>query len=233
MRTPLIALLLLLLLPAGVRAQTLTESVPLPDPVSGVAYDAAGFRWWIASTTTIAGKIAPDGTAVARYTQSSTGNGAGPKRDSQPAEIVAGPGGLLWFTQAGDGGGGIGRIDPTTGLFSQLDLPNSGDVDTLAEKATSGIFFEPPNTVWFTLPGVDHIGKATWSALGTTTVTLKQLPLLRQAAARDRRRRGRLPLHRHVAGRRPGEPGAGRLHRRLRGGLHHLQRGTRPLRTAQ
>ena len=176
MRNPLIALLLLLLLPACARAQTLTESAPLTDPVSGVAYDAAGFRWWISTDTTIAGKIAPDGQAVARYMQSGTGNGAGPKRDSNPAEIVAGPGGLLWFTESGNTAGGIGRIDPTTGQFSQLEIPNSGDVDTLAEKATSGIFFEPPNTVWFTLPTSSYIGKATWSALGTTTVTLKKLP---------------------------------------------------------
>ena len=163
---------------AAARADTLVQDPLLPDEVQDVTFDAAGNRWYINFINSMAGKVAPDGTLLARF-EPGNGIGSGLRRFARPTQIISGPGGYLWYTTSATDGTafGIGRIDPgaLSNQFNYFTIPNQGAITTPEQKATYGIAYQPPDTLWFTLPGEDHVGRAVVNSLGNPTFTLKSL----------------------------------------------------------
>ena len=76
-----------------------------------------------------------------------------PTNGSFPFDIIAGPDGNLWFTEANPALGKIGRITPT-GAITEYPTPTS---DSSPEGITAG----PGGNLWFTEQGGDAIGKIT------------------------------------------------------------------------
>ena len=105
---------------------------------------------------------------------------AGTRRRAFPTDIVAGPDGALWFTEAR--GDKIGRIT-TTGDVTEYPIPTAG---AFAADITVG----PDGALWFTESSGNKIGRI------TTKGELTEYPLDAPDAlpGRDRHRPRRLAL---------------------------------------
>lgn len=122
-----------------------------------------GNMWFTGFFANYVGKVTPAG-AVTIYTV--------PITDSHPEGITAGPDGNLWFTM--DFANGIGRITPA-GEFTLFPLPEPGATGTPSISVTTAclmcpnqITAGPQNSVWFTLPAVNLIGRMTVDGVLTT-----------------------------------------------------------------
>src|SRR5262249_6313443 len=90
--------------------------------------------------------------------------------DSQPSDIVSGPGSALWFTEASGFPKGIGTVT-TAGVFAEFGIA----CDPLGCSLTpNGITSGPDGNLWFTEGNRNQIGKLTPSG----TFTFYDVPTL-------------------------------------------------------
>lgn len=122
-----------------------------------------GNIWFTGFFANYIGKVTPAGV-VTTYTV--------PIADSHPEGITAGPDGNMWFTM--DFANGIGRITPA-GVITLFPLPEPGapgspsiTASTECSMCGNQITAGPLDSLWFTLPAVNLIGRMTVDGALTT-----------------------------------------------------------------
>ena len=119
-----------------------------------------GNMWFTGFYANFVGKVTPAGVMTFYPV---------PLRDSHPLAISAGPDGNLWFTM--DFANGIGRVTPD-GTFTLFAIPSPGvtgiavnsDCTMCPYQITAG----PLESMWFTLPSVNLVGRITMDGAITT-----------------------------------------------------------------
>ena len=130
-----------------------------------------GNMWFTGFYANFVGKVTPAGTMTLYPV---------PLRDSHPLSIAAGSDGNLWFTM--DFANGIGRITPD-GIFTLFPIPSPGvtgiAVTSECPMCPYQITAGPLDSMWFTLPSVNLVGRITMDGTVTTfpisTTTAPQL----------------------------------------------------------
>ena len=128
-----------------------------------VAAGPDGNMWFTGFFANYVGKVTPAGV-VTTYSV--------PIADSHPEGITAGPDGNMWFTL--DFANGIGRITPA-GEMTLFPIPDPGvtgapaiSVTTACPMCPNQIVAGPQESLWFTLPAVNLIGRMTVDGALTT-----------------------------------------------------------------
>lgn len=128
-----------------------------------VAAGPDGNMWFTGFFANYVGKVTPAGV-VTTYSV--------PIADSHPEGITAGPDGNMWFTL--DFANGIGRITPA-GEMTLFPIPEPGvagppsiSVTTACPMCPNQIVAGPQDSLWFTLPAVNLIGRMTVDGALTT-----------------------------------------------------------------
>lgn len=128
-----------------------------------VAAGPDGNMWFTGFFANYIGKVTPSGV-VSTYSV--------PIADSHPEGITAGPDGNMWFTL--DFANGIGRITPD-GEITLFPIPEPGvtgtpsiSVSTACLMCPNQIAAGPGDSLWFTLPAVNLIGRMTVNGTLTT-----------------------------------------------------------------
>ena len=128
-----------------------------------VAAGPDGNMWFTGFFANYIGKVTPAGV-VTVYSV--------PIADSHPEGITAGPDGNMWFTL--DFANGIGRITPN-GEITLFPIPDPGvtgtpsiSVTTACPMCPNQIVAGPQDSLWFTLPAVNLIGRMTVDGALTT-----------------------------------------------------------------
>lgn len=144
------------------------RSFPVPTDASqtmgsglfSLAAGPDGNMWFTGFYANFVGKVTPTG-AMTLYPV--------PLSDSHPLAISAGSDGNLWFTM--DFANGIGRVTPD-GTFTLFAIPSPGvsgiavtsDCTMCPFQITAG----PLDSMWFTLPSVNLVGRITMDGAITT-----------------------------------------------------------------
>lgn len=126
----------------------------------GLAAGPDGNMWFTGFYANFVGKVTPDGV-VTLYPV--------PLPDAHPQAITAGPDGNLWFTL--DFANGIGRITPD-GVITVFPVPAPGitGVTTASDCLMCPLFITagPLDSLWFTIPAANLIGRITVDGVITT-----------------------------------------------------------------
>jgi len=140
-----------------------------------IAAGPDGNMWFIGFYANFVGKVTPDGV-VTQYPI--------PVPDSMPRSITAGPDGNLWFTL--DAANGIGRITPA-GVITLFPIPTPGatGITTSTSCVMCGFFITagPLDSLWFTIPAANLIGRITVDGVITTYPVTTETPPSNQTSS--------------------------------------------------
>jgi len=132
--------------------------VTIPDPVGVLVDPATGYLWITEGSADKIIEYSPVNEHIL-YTYNTTGS---------PSNLIWGPDGNIWFTEAGGPTGGlVGILTPGTGLVNEIQV--SGAANALAVGPSTGTY---TNTIWFTETGSNQIGEidvSTQSVVGYAT----------------------------------------------------------------
>jgi streptogramin lyase len=128
-----------------------------------IAAGPDGNMWFTEFFENIVGKITPAGV-ITTYPV--------PTANAMPMGITAGPDGNIWFVL--DDASGIGRITPG-GLITEFPIPTPGATGPATITSDNGCLmcgFEitagPLESVWFTIPAANRVGRITMAGVVTT-----------------------------------------------------------------
>ena len=135
-----------------------------------------GNMWFTALYENFVGKITPGGV-ITTYPV--------PTANSMPYGVTAGPDGNIWFTL--DNANGIGRITPA-GVITEFPIPTPGSpgpteivADNNCVMCGFGITAGPLESLWFTIPAANLVGRITMtgqvSTLPVTTAPPVSMPV--------------------------------------------------------
>ena len=119
-----------------------------------------GNMWFTGFYANFVGKVTPAGIMTLYPV---------PLRDSHPLSISAGADGNLWFTM--DFANGIGRVTPD-GTFTLFPIPSPGVTGIAVNSECTMCPYEitagPLDSMWFTLPSMNLVGRITMDGAVTT-----------------------------------------------------------------
>ena len=128
-----------------------------------IAAGPDGNMWFTEFFANLVGKITPAGV-ITTYPV--------PTANAMPMGITAGPDGNIWFIL--DDASGIGRITPA-GVITEFPIPTPGATGPAAITSDNGCLmcgFEitagPLESVWFTIPAANRVGRITMAGVVTT-----------------------------------------------------------------
>lgn len=128
-----------------------------------IAAGPDGNMWFTEFFENLVGKITPAGV-ITTYPV--------PTANAMPMGITAGPDGNIWFIL--DDASGIGRITPA-GVITEFPIPTPGATGPAAITSDNGCLmcgFEitagPLESVWFTIPAANRVGRITMAGVVTT-----------------------------------------------------------------
>lgn len=128
-----------------------------------IAAGPDGNLWFTAFSANLVGKITPAG-AITTYPV--------PTANAMPMGITAGLDGNIWFVL--DNASGIGRITPG-GVITEFSIPTPGATGPAAITSDNGclmcgfmITAGPLNSLWFTIPAANRVGRITMAGVVTT-----------------------------------------------------------------
>ncbi len=128
-----------------------------------IAAGPDGNMWFTEFYENLVGKITPSGV-ITTYPV--------PTANAMPYGVTAGPDGNIWFIL--DNANGIGRITPG-GVITEFPIPTPGTTGPTAITSDYNcvmcgfaITAGPLNSVWFTIPGANRVGRITMAGVVTT-----------------------------------------------------------------
>jgi len=131
--------------------------------LTAIAAGPDGNMWFTGYFANYVGKVTPAGVVTTYQV---------PIAGGRPLDITAGPDGNMWFTLGF--GNGIGRITPA-GQFTMFPLPEPGATGPASISTTGNcpmcpdeITAGPQDSLWFTIPAVNLVGKMTVDGALTT-----------------------------------------------------------------
>jgi virginiamycin B lyase len=135
-------------------------SLSMGSGMLGLAAGPDGSMWFTGFYANFIGKITLDGVVTLFPV---------PVPNAHPESITAGPDGNLWFTL--DFANGIGRITPD-GIITVFPIPAPGvtGVSTATDCLMCALYITagPLDSLWFTLPAANLIGRITVDGVITT-----------------------------------------------------------------
>ena len=128
-----------------------------------IAAGPDGNMWFTEFFENLVGKITPSGV-ITTYPV--------PTANAMPMGITAGPDGNIWFVL--DDASGIGRITPG-GVITEFPIPTPGATGPATITSDNGclmcgfmITAGPLDSLWFTIPAANRVGKITMTGVVTT-----------------------------------------------------------------
>lgn len=128
-----------------------------------IAAGPDGNMWFTAFYENFVGKVTPAGV-ITTYPV--------PTANSMPYGVTAGPDGNIWFTL--DNANGIGRITPG-GVMTEFPIPTPGSpgpteivADNNCVMCGFGITAGPLESLWFTIPAANLVGRITMTGVVST-----------------------------------------------------------------
>ena len=128
-----------------------------------IAAGPDGNMWFTALYENFVGKVTPAGV-ITTYPV--------PTANSMPYGVTAGPDGNIWFTL--DNANGIGRITPG-GVMTEFPIPTPGSpgpteivADNNCVMCGFGITAGPLESLWFTIPAANLVGRITMTGVVST-----------------------------------------------------------------
>ena len=128
-----------------------------------IAAGPDGNMWFTALYENFVGKVTPAGV-ITTYPV--------PTANSMPYGVTAGPDGNIWFTL--DNANGIGRITPG-GVMAEFPIPTPGSpgpteivADNNCVMCGFGITAGPLESLWFTIPAANLVGRITMTGVVST-----------------------------------------------------------------
>ncbi len=128
-----------------------------------IAAGPDGNMWFTEFFENLVGKITPAGV-ITTYPV--------PTANAMPMGITAGPDGNIWFVL--DDASGIGRITPG-GVITEFPIPTPGATGPAAITSDNGclmcgyeITAGPLESLWFTIPAANRVGRITMAGVVTT-----------------------------------------------------------------
>ena len=128
-----------------------------------IAAGPDGNLWFTSFYANLVGKITPAGV-ITTYPV--------PTANAMPMGITAGLDGNIWFVL--DNASGIGRITPG-GVITEFPIPTPGATGPAAITSDNGclmcgfmITAGPLNSLWFTIPAANRVGRITMAGVVTT-----------------------------------------------------------------
>ena len=128
-----------------------------------IAAGPDGNMWFTALYENFVGKVTPAGV-ITTYPV--------PTANSMPYGVTAGPDGNIWFTL--DNANGIGRITPG-GVMTEFPIPTPGRpgpteivADNNCVMCGFGITAGPLESLWFTIPAANLVGRITMTGVVST-----------------------------------------------------------------